>query len=107
MSATIGRIIHLKLRAGMEEFNNGSLDACGIIVRTWGWTGPAAPGAEYINVKVFTDGVEDLWLTSINLFRTRRGAEEFQEGHPGLSVAYWPAGPPAALRPGRYPELLG
>jgi hypothetical protein len=58
MEPTIGRIVHLKLTEQQKNSINGNKAEVlpAVIVAVWGPT--------CVNLKVMTDGVNDLWVTS-------------------------------------------
>lgn len=81
-TATIGRVVHVILRGEAVKHNNNTDRAPAMIVRAWTNT--------VVNVKVFTDGLSDMWLTALYLFRNEDDALAYHMAH-GVNVAYWPA----------------
>lgn len=59
MTPTIGRIVIYKLRPGDKgQSTNYAEEAPAVVVRVW--------GEKYVNLKVITDGPNDIWQTSVH-----------------------------------------
>jgi len=57
MKPTIGRIVIFNVPEGLKSKVNFADQLPAIIVRVW--------SANVVNLKVITDGPEDLWITSV------------------------------------------
>lgn len=94
-TASIGRVVHVLLDPSV---NNGSDVAAAIVARVWGdpyETNDGLGQAQTVNVRVFGDSGETLWLTSIQLFAERPDAEALAAARPHnpkgyRAVAFWP-----------------
>ena len=57
MEPTIGRIVHFNVPEDMKPKVNWAEKLPAVIVRVW--------SNDCVNLKIITDGVEDIWQTSV------------------------------------------
>lgn len=107
MQPTIGRVVIVR---NLEPVgNNGATEAPALLTRVWQSSGP---GVWTVNLKVITDGPQDVWLTSVYLADNEQGLEEiYRRSTIDKPVhAIWPprsgAQPPAPASPAGAPKLL-
>lgn len=70
---TAGQIVHVFADPAQ---NNGADISPAIITRAWDHTPGLVPS---INVRVFADGPDARWVTSIPLYETREAAQEYAD----------------------------
>jgi len=85
MTPSIGRSVH----AYVDPTTNNGVDyAAATITRVWG---PFTAGDGWtVNLKIFLDGNETLWRTSVYLYPDRATAEAYSAAEQPLGRAWWP-----------------
>lgn len=68
--------------------NNGSTEAPAIVVRVWGYD-PASHKTT-ANVRVFLDGSDVRWLTSVYVFDTKTDRAAYHTDHPPVGPSPMP-----------------